>query len=337
MIATAEYIKTKTTTPDWRWNARHFRAMNTDVHAILFSQSDEAVLSDVERLFASFERRLSRFLPDSELSQLNRATSFKASPTLFNAVEVALWAAEMTGGLYDPTLLAQLEQAGYNRTFEQVEHPLPLSPADINPAATATKNGHSAGYNFHSVRLDRARQQIHKPHDVKLDLGGMGKGWAVDRTADRLLGLGPFMINAGGDIFVYQSPPGEKGWMIDVVHPFRPGHFIAQLQLNHQALATSTIARRRWHHNGQVMHHLIDPRTGVPAQTDAVSVTVVASRTTLAEVYAKVALILGVDEGINYLQQLSGVEGLIYTAGGEIVFTGNLTPLISRLSPEGYQ
>lgn len=89
------------------------------------------MLEDVERLFTSFEKRLSRFKPTSELSQLNNCNeaAFTASPTLLEAVETALWAAQMTGGLYDPATLTDLEQAGYDRSFEQMAHPAPLNLA----------------------------------------------------------------------------------------------------------------------------------------------------------------------------------------------------------------
>lgn len=327
----------KTTTPRWQWNNYSFRAMNTNVYTVLFSQTDGMVLHDVERLFASFERRLSRFLSDSELSQMNRSAVFKASPTLFSAVQVALWAAETTGGLYDPTVLSHLEAAGYDRSFEQIEQPLPLSVGTaVAGQPTSSQTAISRAMSFQAVQLNPSRQTILKPLDLKLDLGGMGKGWTVDRAADRLQGLGPFVVNAGGDIFAYQAPPGEKGWLVDLVHPFKPNHFMAQVRLNHRALATSTIARRRWQRDGRVMHHLIDPRTGQPAQTDALSVSVVAERTVLAEVYAKVVLILGVERGMDYLQQLPGVEGLIYTADAEIVFSGGMTAYLNRLVPAGY-
>src|SRR5262245_42184884 len=108
----------------WQWYDHAFRAMNTDVYARLYSnqKTGQAILLDVQRLFASFEKRLSRFDPESELSRLNRCqqTSFKANPILMDAVEVALLAAEATGGLYDPTILDQLEKAGYDRSFEQL-------------------------------------------------------------------------------------------------------------------------------------------------------------------------------------------------------------------------
>jgi thiamine biosynthesis lipoprotein len=85
-----------------------------------------------------------------------------------------------------------------------------------------------------------------------------------------------------------------------------------------------------------VRHHLIDPRTGQPAQTDALSVTVVADRTVIAEIYAKVALILGTEPGLAYLTSLPGIEGLIYTADGRIVYTGGMADILVRLEPAGY-
>lgn len=325
-------------TQAWGWTRYSFRAMNTKIQTWLYSRTGNAVLVDVQRLFASFEKRLSRFDPHSELSRLNASQqeAFPASPTLLDAVEVALWAAQVTGGLYDPTILNDLKQAGYDRSFEQINE-----VASLDGRASVSGNGQkppsvARPYSYRSIHLNRARREIYKPAGLGLDLGGMGKGWTVDRAADRLQGLGPFLVNAGGDIFGYQTPPGQKGWPVDLIHPRRPEKSMARLFLHHQALATSTIARRRWLRHGRIMHHLIDPRTGQPAQTDALSVSVLADRTVVAEIYAKVALILGVEAGLNYLQKLPGVEGLIYTADSELVYTPGVEPLLDRLEPAGY-
>lgn len=323
----------------WRWLNRAFRAMNTDVSLQLISASPNAapLLAEVERMFAAYEQRLSRFRPDSELARLNttETDTFQATSILFNAVATALWAAEQTGGLYDPTILADLEQAGYDRSFEQ------LSRSDrpdqlINQTAAAQPARRRRLYTYRSLELNRARHEIRKPAGLRLDLGGIGKGWTVDRAADTLQGLGPFLINAGGDLFAYHSPPGRRGWAIDLVHPLQPDLSIARLQLHHRALATSTIAKRRWLRDDRPMHHLIDPRTGQPAQTDALSVSVVADRTAVAEVLAKVALILGVEAGLAYLERLPGIEGLIFTDQATVVYTAGLEPLLSQLDPAGY-
>lgn len=322
----------------WQWYQHQFRAMNTGVYIKLYShRPSQAILDDVERLFVSFERRLSRFLPDSELSQLNACSgeSCKVSPTMLGAVEVALWLAELTGGLYDPTILTCLEQAGYDRSFEQVTAPTPLTLTDDVPVAEPASPGARLSFSYRSVRIDYARHQLERPPGVKLDLGGMGKGWTVDRAADRLQGLGPFLVNAGGDIFAYHAPPGQRGWQINLTHPLLPELSMAQLYLHHHALATSTIARRRWRQNGRLNHHLINPRTGQPAITDALSVTVLAPRTVVAEVYAKTALIMGVEQGLAYLEQLPGFEGLIFTADRQIRFTSGLSALLEWVEPDG--
>jgi thiamine biosynthesis lipoprotein len=323
---------------DWHWNGYSFRAMNTKIQTWLYSQTDSAVLVGVQQLFNSFEKRLSRFGVRSELSRLNthQHEVFQASPILLDAVEVALWAAEITGGLYDPTILNALEKAGYDRTFEQVANRMPVS---ASPAVSSEPNTNpfiGRAVSFRTIHLNRATREIHKPSGVRLDLGGMGKGWTVDRAADRLQGLGPFLINAGGDIFAYHAPPGQKGWKIDLIHPVEPTQFMARVYLHHRALATSTVARRRWQHDGRIMHHLIDPRTGQPAQTDAISVSVIADRTVVAEIYAKVVLILGAEQGLAYLQSLPGIEGLIYTTSSDIVYTDGLAQILDRLEPAGY-
>ncbi|MCB0165505.1 MAG: FAD:protein FMN transferase [Anaerolineae bacterium] len=331
-MTTTATMKTMTSTPThqstWCWTRRDFRAMNTNVAVELLSDrtNRRELVLDVERLFASIERRLSRFNPASELSQLNAAPQdvFPASPTLIAAVEVALWAADATAGLYDPTLLDALETAGYDRSFEQIEFPEPLSPSFLlSAAAPEPAETYARPLTFRSIQVNRARRQIIRPAGLRLDLGGMGKGWTVDRAADTLQGLGPFLINAGGDLFAYHSPPGTTGWPIEISHPLNPEQTVAQVELHHRALATSTIARRRWRRNGQVMHHLIDPRTGRPAHTDALSVSVIAPRTVIAEVYAKVALILGVERGLAFLQSLPQIEGLIVAADASIHQTKN--------------
>lgn len=327
------------TETSWHWTGYSFKAMNTRVQTWLYSQTDSAVLLDVQRLFHSFEKRLSRFDPQSELSRLNATKDerFEASPILLDAVETALAAAEASGGLYDPTVLDLLEKAGYDRSFEQIAQPMPLAQA----LSAAVVSGivpplYHRPFTFRSVVLNRARREIYKPCGLRLDLGGMGKGWTVDRAADRLQGLGPFLVNAGGDIFAYHSPPGQRGWEIDLVHPFKPEASMARVMLHHRALATSTIARRRWQSNGQIMHHLIDPRTGQPAQTDTLSVSVVAERTVTAEIYAKVALMLGGERGLAYLDSLPGIEGLIFTSEAQILYTPGLEALLERVEPAGY-
>jgi thiamine biosynthesis lipoprotein ApbE len=137
--------------------------MNTRVEAWLYSQSDESVLLEVQRLFQSFEKRLSRFDLHSELSRLNVHTGpegFVSSPTLLDALEVALLAAQATNGLYDPTILTNLEKAGYDRSFEQVAQPAPLQPGFVAPVTFTAAQSAWRAMSFRSIHLNRPRREI---------------------------------------------------------------------------------------------------------------------------------------------------------------------------------
>lgn len=310
--------------------------MNTGIHAMFYTPAKRSLVGNVENLFRYFEQLLSRFRPTSELSRLNNheGSIFMASPDLFAAVEAALWAAQQSGGLYDPTILPYLERAGYDCTFAAIKDKRPLR-AVMEPPGDGHQVLHTSDlrreFDYRHILLDRSTGMINRPVGMMLDLGGMGKGWTVDRVVDETCGQGPALINAGGDLYAYGFPDGSRGWEIHLAHPLNPEMNLATLTLSHHAVATSTIAKRRWVKDGHVQHHLIDPRTGYPAITDAISVSVVGGRVFTAEVHAKVALVLGVEEGLAYLESQPDVEGLIYSTGGNIRLTSGMDQLIERL------
>lgn len=316
--------------------------MNTGVFAQFYTASARPLERTVEESFRYYEGLLSRFRPDSELSRLNSHDGpvFAAGDDLYAAVEAALWAAQQTGGIFDPTILPCLEQAGYDRTFAALPDRRPLTERPLTAANAAVDDSPepplAPGPDYRQVQLDRFSRLISRPVGMLFDLGGMGKGWTVDRTVDALRDTGYFMINAGGDLFAYGAPPGARGWEIHLAHPLDPRLRIATLRVAHRAVATSTIARRRWLHDGHIRHHLIDPRTGRPARGEVVSVSVVGERVFTAEVYAKTALILGCEDGAAFLESLPDVEGLMALAGGEIVMTSGMGRVVDRLEPAGY-
>ena len=314
------------------WQQRHFRAMNTHVETVVYREGAD-VTAGIEMLFRQAEQMMSRFLPDSELSRLNAADAPQVvSPALFAVIETALWAAQQSGGLYDPTNLAALEAAGYDRSFEHVVTRNGFAwhaPADALDSQPRRQGGYAG------IVLDAATGAVTKPAGVRLDLGGIGKGWTVDRAAEQLLGAEAFLVNAGGDLYAHGRPGHARGWRVTIEHPLRRTHWIARLFIDHAGLATSTTMKRRWTVAGRSQHHLIDPRTGQPAITDALSVTVVAPRTVTAELLAKVALLLGADAGLEYLSTTAGVEGLIYTADGHVLMTPGLTALLDAVEPGG--
>ena len=307
----------------WHWQQHSFRAMNTDVYVWRYGR-DDATVKDVERLFAHYERHLSRFDVEAELAQFNRSNLERqpVSQTLFDAIAVAQQAARATDGLYDPTILRDLEQVGYDRSFEQI----------VDSTSGGEAQGNTMSETRHSildVRLDAQTREARKPAGLGLDLGGMGKGWTVDRAAESLIGDGPFLVNAGGDLYAYGAPGFADGWGIELEHPLNASQTLARISLRDRALATSSTTKRRWQRQGQAMHHLIDPRSGKPALSDTLSVSVIADRTVLAEIYAKVALILGAEQGLAYLQSLPGVAGMLFTDDGRTLSTDEFSSFLT--------
>lgn len=288
-----------------------FRAMGSHMLAAVDNDTPQAVtrLGQVPGWFAVWESRLSRFQHDSELSSLNQSAGapFGVSDVLWEALQTSVNAARLSEGLVTPTVAPWVEAAGYDRSFETIA--VRGSEAVAPPPAPAAWRG---------VRLEPTGHIVTLPVGIRLDLGGTAKGWAAERALHRLRALGPALVNAGGDIAVHGPRLDELGWAVGVSDPFQPDRSLELLSLSHGAVATSGRDYHRWKQDGMWLHHIIDPRTGLPAVTDVLSATVVAPSTVEAEVAAKVALILGSVAGLAWLEDHPPLAGLVVLAEGAV-------------------
>jgi thiamine biosynthesis lipoprotein len=284
--------------------ARHtFRAMGT--HVTLIAATDEPRRAFIraaaltEAIFTRGERRFSRFRSGSELTRVNTHAGRPArvSEDFEDLVAFALRAARRTSGRFDPTVLGAVLAAGYDRDFDEV---LAAARAALHPV-------HPCG-RWNEIVLEERR--ITLPIGVGLDLGGVAKGWTVDRAADTAVaeGLSWAIVNAGGDLRLAGSPPAE-GLEVGIEDPDSSEGEISRLALTGGALATSSVRRRAW---APGLHHLIDPTTGSPARTGIVQATVWAPTCAEAEVLAKDALLRGE-------RALEEIPGVLVTADERIV------------------
>lgn len=297
--------------PDHTWPEHHFHAMGCEIGLWLDAGEREArpAFARAEALFHRVEARLTRFDEQSELSYLNARPQrwVPVSDLLWRVVRLALSVARATGGLFDPTLLSALEAAGYTVSFAELAASLTGQAA---PAAAPHRG------RWQEVRLDPDRQAIWLPAGVRLDLGGIGKGYTAQRAVDLLAATGPALVDAGGDLVAGAAPHTLPGWPVAVAAPggdSAPDLF--HLWLAQAALATSGTDYRSWEHNGQQAHHLIDPASGRPAESDVVSATVLAAEAVVAEGWATAALIAGRERGLALLRKhdlagaLTGPDG----------------------------
>jgi thiamine biosynthesis lipoprotein len=309
-----------------------FTAMGSDC-AFTITSVDEIAASTLamraEAVVAHLESLWSRFRSDSELMVLNEHAGHAhgVGPDTFSLIAASIDAWRLTGGLFNPTVLDDLIAAGYDRNFTE------LDEGEGNAIAPTVQpaRGRDA-VSPDSIILDAERAFVTLPEDVNLDLGGIAKGAAADTAAGVLERGGALgaCVDLGGDIAVFGDRCDGQPWLIAVDDPAEPGSDLAMIHLDRGAVATSSRARRRWVHAGKEAHHLIDPRTGEPAVTDLLAVSVVASGAMWAEVYAKAALIAGSVEGERLLRSAE-LPALFVSEGGELRFVGEIEPFLGTV------
>lgn len=289
-----------------------FTAMNTQI--VLAAEGDSAMLAQafqhtreyIDRRVAQF----TRFAETSELSALNRSGGswFNASPELFTLVEEAHALYVETGGLFNPAILDALERVGYDASYEVVRE-------RANPYVAPLL----AVGDFGAVSFHPALRAIWMPRGVRIDLGGIAKGWIGEHAARVLAEYADICaVNAGGDVFTVGLPRGAEAWEIEIEDPRDPAQTIAVLQAPAGAVATSSINKRKWKQGALERHHLMDPRTALPATSDWLSVTVIAPRATVAEVYAKALLIGGSAQANEIVAKRGEIECIAVGRDGRL-------------------
>jgi thiamine biosynthesis lipoprotein ApbE len=257
------------------------RLVVTDPRAVRLA---ELVVAGVLR---EIDDSCSRFRPDSELSRLNACPDrdVALSPTLAAALAVALRAARLTNGAVDPTVGGAVLAAGYDRDFVLVP-----------PDGHAVRLVGGAVPGWRTVRLDLERRTARLPRGVRIDLGATAKALAADLAADaalRAAGCG-VLVSLGGDIGMRGEPPAG-GWRIQVgedsAAPIAAG--TETIRVTAGGIATSSTTVRRWRRGDATLHHLIDPRTGLPAGGPWRTATAAAATCVDANTAATAAIVLG--------------------------------------------
>lgn len=288
--------------------------MNTDVLCEVIFPAQETALAETSldtafTMFREFESRYSRFRRNNELWAFNHSTESVLSPELFGILEQVLAFHQLTEGIFDPSILPALEEAGYTSTPYQ-QHTRRTSPLS-------------------TLILDRTTLTARKPLDLILDLGGIGKGYIVDQVAASLhTHFEHVLVDAGGDIRVYGENAIEHYpyFAIEVEHPL-PDRPAPLLMLRDMAVATSGRNRRHWVKDGVPRHHLIDPTTDTSADSDLLTVTVIAPTTTEADVWAKTLYIAGLKRG-QALAQKHNLPAIFIPSDDTIVINSLAQPYV---------
>ena len=305
--------------------AASWRAIGTSVHLLV---TDLRALGPARRLLredlAALDAACSRFRADSEIVALDRAPGdgrgrtgpVQVSPLLAGALAVALQAARRTGGDVDPTVGNALSAAGYDRDFALVQRDGP--PVRLTVRSVP---------GWRQIELDKESGLLSLPTGTRLDLGATAKAWAADRAAARIageLGCG-VLVNLGGDIAVAGTVP-DGGWRVRVQDvtgapeepPAGPSAVVA---IRSGGLATSSTAARRWHRGGDVLHHILDPRSGLPAAAVWRTVSVATPTCADANTASTAAIIRG-EAALAWLAELGFPARLVAECGAVVTLGG---------------
>lgn len=268
-------------------------------------------LDEVACLFRAAEQRFSRFAADSELSELNRMGFLdRPSRDLLDVAARSIKWFEITGGAFNPSILSALESAGYDVDFDSMT-------GCIRAGLPRPVAGATCGLKIHE--RDTGHPQIELAEGVRIDSGGIVKGWTADRACDLSSdGTGMF-VDAGGDIAIRGGKRDGGPWMVGVAHPDRTYELIDVIAVKSGGVSTSSVRARSWASGDGRAHHIIDPTTGIPTNSGVIQATVVGRSAESAEVLAKSVVVLGAEEGLTLLDSFRDTEGILVLSDGDIL------------------
>jgi len=267
---------------------------------VRLAEAANAAFEEIDRL----DQQMSNYSETSELTDINRQAARKeviVEKELFDLLKLSLDYSRSTGGAFDITVGPLMKAWGFFKGQGRVPGPGELTGVKDRVGFQHVRLNEPA----HSIRFDR--------EGVELDLGGIAKGYAVDKAAQilRESGVRSALISSGSSIYALGAPPNKTGWPIEVRDPLAPERRITSLELKDQSLSTSGCYDQTFKLGGKTYCHIMDPRTGFPID-GMLSATVITPRGVEAEVFSKVVMVLGVEKAKSCLKQHQEVRAIVY-------------------------
>ncbi len=278
--------------------------MDTMVDVRVDGPNSDKLVAEVLASMEELEGILSRFIYDSEVSEINRRAGqwVKVSPVTLEVIELGLEMGELTGGVFDITIGAVLDLWGFGGDNYYV----PTEEELVDRLSTV---------DYRRVEVDKAQGKVRIPVGTILDLGGIAKGYILDTATARLreAKVQRSIVSAGGDISVIGRRPDGKPWRVGVQNPDNPAQIRWILPLDDQSVVTSGDYQRFFMFEDERYHHIIDPRTGFPTR-ELRSVTIVGKDSATSDALSTAVFVLGWKEGRALVERLPDVEAIIVSS-----------------------
>lgn len=300
------------------WYEREEAIMGTRIAVQLWSEDPALAQRAIDAVIAEMHRTdelMSTYKPGSQLSQVNAHAyerPVQVDADIIDVVEKALGYSRLSDGVFDVTYAS----VGYLFDYRKHVHPTDAQIAAALPAV-----------DYRQVVVDHDARTIRflKP-GMRIDLGGIAKGWAVDRGIDilRELGIEHAMVNAGGDTRLLGDRRG-KPWIVGIRDPRNEGKVVTRIPLQDEALSTSGDYERYFEEDGVRYHHILEPGTGRSPKAVR-SVTVIGPTATHTDGLTKPVFILGVERGLEFIRKVKDAEAIIVDNEGRVFHSEGLAP-----------
>lgn len=291
--------------------------MNTNITYRVFGEKAELAVVDAKSELSRLENKLSRFIPDSEVSKINLFAGKEHVNISCDTYEVLSFAhllSEISNGLFDITVGPLIDLWDYKHSFHE--------PEKIKIQSVLSK------VNFHDLLLNSQDKAASlQKAGQSIDLGGIGKGYASDRFIKILQkhGVSSAFINIGGNVSTLGNKPDGSLWSVGIRHPRHDGCLIGAVKVIGKAVVTSGDYERYFIDcKGNRWHHILNPTTGYPAKSGLISVTVVADSALAADTLSTAIFVSGINKGLGYLAQFPGTEAVLIDNHQQVFITQGL-------------
>lgn len=312
----AVFLLQFTATANAQWQQKSFQTLGTQAYIELWSEDSkqaEQLFSEVQAEFERINQLMSPYIASSELSLLNREAAKKpvqVSAEMYQLLQRAKQISQQSNGAFDITFAS----VGFYYDYRNHKKP------DATVLQTARQY-----VNYQSVELLKNNTVRFAQPGVKIDLGGIAKGYAVERSIALLAqhGISNALLTAGGDTRLLGDKRG-KPWLVAIKHPRQGDKYAAQLPLENSAISTSGDYERYFIEDGVRYHHILDPKTGQSA-TGLLSVTVTGADTTQTDALSTTLFVLGLKQGMALIEQIDGYDAIFITEERQMHFSSGLS------------
>lgn len=298
-------------------------ALDTFITISIYNNEDTALLDECFAICDAYEKQLSRTIADSDIGRINAAGGqpVHVSAETIDLLQKGIDYGELSDGRFDITIAPASGLWDFTSG-----HPALPNDSAIQAALPLIS--------YRNIVLDKEAQTVTLTNaGSSIDLGGIAKGYIADRIKDYLIakGVTSAIIDLGGNILTVGSKPDDSGFLIGIKEPFsETGDVLTGVLVRDKSVVTSGTYQRCFRIDGVLYHHILDPETGYPADTDLSSITIISDGSADGDALSTICILLGLKDGLAFIESLPNVEAVFVTKDNELYYSSGMDPYLLK-------